>query len=820
MATDGGQVIWHIDADTSGLDAGLKKAGSDVKSFGSAVSSNSQAQANSFKTLGAVVAGISVGIGAFFKSSLDASKQMENALTGVASVARAFGVDVKGATTAAQSLASDGLISVKDAADGLKNLLTTGFALPEAINLMNSFKDAAAFNRQGTLGFGEAIVGATQGIKNQNSIMVDNVGISKNLSNILKEQGLSVDQLGDVTSDASVRQKLYNGLLKEGAVFSGDAARAAETQGGKEAQLATAFFNLKTQIGNVLKLGYTPLLDQAKGIITTSPKLAASFVIATGAAVGFTAAVIGIVGAATLALTILGGPFTIILLAISVILGKTVFGALQKVQDQMADTTDGFSEGAAGIGKSADQQLGGKAAKAADDLREKLSDIDDQVKKSNTVFREQLAEMIKSSQDRVKSLKLDLDRELSDFIITQAQKKQSFDQQNADEVKDHGRKVTDIEGQIQDEKDSAVQAHQTRLDAAQAAYDEEAAKGARASRTKLADLSAALQAEIAESGQADEKKIAALQQRLDEENADFKESQDRKAAEYAADVQKDKEAHDQKVAATQLELDQETAVLAAHSADVASVRDFQFRDDIQKLKDSHAEQLVEFEKQKQDAIKKSKETTDGIATNYDNLLTGLTNDPKAKNAGTSIGTDIGTAIVDSIMQELGSLPGKIGNYLLNFPGKALDTIKKDTASLGSLSFSNNTGPENSFGNSIVGRFLQGLFKANGGPVRAGQGYIVGEEGPEYFKPSSSGTIIPNDALGTMAPDISGPSVGSASSSTNNYYTIKQDFTGIVAQSRSAWRDIVSDGIEAVNEDLRARGFQEIGGGNISGASNF
>lgn len=39
-----------------------------------------------------------------------------------------------------------------------------------------------------------------------------------------------------------------------------------------------------------------------------------------------------------------------------------------------------------------------------------------------------------------------------------------------------------------------------------------------------------------------------------------------------------------------------------------------------------------------------------------------------------------------------------------------------------------------------------LFRASGGPVMAGQPYVVGEEGPELFVPSGSGTIVPNGAL--------------------------------------------------------------------------
>ncbi len=37
-------------------------------------------------------------------------------------------------------------------------------------------------------------------------------------------------------------------------------------------------------------------------------------------------------------------------------------------------------------------------------------------------------------------------------------------------------------------------------------------------------------------------------------------------------------------------------------------------------------------------------------------------------------------------------------------------------------------------------------RASGGPVTAKQLYVVGEEGPEWFIPSTSGTIIPNDTV--------------------------------------------------------------------------
>ena len=52
-----------------------------------------------------------------------------------------------------------------------------------------------------------------------------------------------------------------------------------------------------------------------------------------------------------------------------------------------------------------------------------------------------------------------------------------------------------------------------------------------------------------------------------------------------------------------------------------------------------------------------------------------------------------------------------------------------------------------FGSAIGSIF--GGFRAGGGSVSPSKGYIVGENGPEWFQPKSAGTIIPNNRL--MAP---------------------------------------------------------------------
>jgi hypothetical protein len=73
--------------------------------------------------------------------------------------------------------------------------------------------------------------------------------------------------------------------------------------------------------------------------------------------------------------------------------------------------------------------------------------------------------------------------------------------------------------------------------------------------------------------------------------------------------------------------------------------------------------------------------------------------------------------IDSIVRGILNIPGTIGGALGNIP--------------------------------LVG----GLFKAEGGPVKGNQPYIVGEVGPELFVPRTSGTIIPNNQLAQVG---SGP----------------------------------------------------------------
>jgi hypothetical protein len=240
--------------------AELQKSFADANKATETFQKNFAGMATAAATVGTFLGNVFTKIASSIVSTLggaiaDAVKyaqQFQNAFLGLGSVAGAFGVKASDATAAAQKLSSDGLLPLKDSATGLKNLLSSGFNLEQSTRLMEAFKDSAAFGRSGALSFGDAVRSATEGVKNQNSVLVDNAGVTKNLSIILKEHGYKLEDLSDKVKGAGARQALYNGILQETAAQTGDAAKASGTYTGAMAALDTAYVSALATMGEAI----------------------------------------------------------------------------------------------------------------------------------------------------------------------------------------------------------------------------------------------------------------------------------------------------------------------------------------------------------------------------------------------------------------------------------------------------------------------------------------------------------------------------------------------------------------------------------------
>ncbi|MFJ7884668.1 hypothetical protein ACIQYF_14415 [Pseudomonas sp. NPDC096917] len=211
--------------------------------------------------LGASMAAVfsAVAIKDFVSDSKAALLEQQSAYRGLEAVANHAGLGIGRAMEEAQKLSADGLISVSDAAKSLQNLLSRGYNVDQAVLVISRLKDAAAFNRQANLGMSEAIVGATEGLKNENSALVDNAGVTKNVAKMWEEYAKSIGTTRDKLSDSQKIQAEYTGILKETEAQVGNATKASQGLTGSQAELDTKSNELKVTIGTILEPAFISL---------------------------------------------------------------------------------------------------------------------------------------------------------------------------------------------------------------------------------------------------------------------------------------------------------------------------------------------------------------------------------------------------------------------------------------------------------------------------------------------------------------------------------------------------------------------------------
>ena len=297
------QVVAEQDAQTARItairaaEAESKRASEEAaRAAEEAAERTKQAQAQVAAAATAAFAGIVLAI----RGAIEAANEYNNAMVGLNSLAEGTGQDFGDLQAAAEDLASDGLMTVADAAASLKNLLARGFSADEAVDMLERLKDAAAFGRQSSLSLGEAVRSASEGIKNENSILVDNAGVTKNVAVMWEEYAATIGKSAANLTQAEKRQAEYNGIMAETAYQVGDAARYAEEFAGKQAALEAATLRVNQALGASVQGALTPLLeavtplvDALAGWIERNPELTAGIVAATTAGVALTAVVAG-----------------------------------------------------------------------------------------------------------------------------------------------------------------------------------------------------------------------------------------------------------------------------------------------------------------------------------------------------------------------------------------------------------------------------------------------------------------------------------------------------------------------------------------------
>ena len=243
------------------------------KQLNSVTKSTENAFSSTMKKVGGFIAGAFAvkQVVDFTKTCIDSASQVQSAFTGLNSIVQGTGNSFADAQAFINEYTADGLVSINETATAYKNLLSRGYDTSQIEDVLTRLKDSAAFGRQASYDLGEAVVTATEGLKNENSILVDNAGVTKNVAKMWDEYAKSI---GTTANNLTQQQKIqaeYNGIMEETRFQVGDAAAYTKTFSGQVQQLKFNFTQMTAAIGKVvapLAQLFIPIINSAMTAVT------------------------------------------------------------------------------------------------------------------------------------------------------------------------------------------------------------------------------------------------------------------------------------------------------------------------------------------------------------------------------------------------------------------------------------------------------------------------------------------------------------------------------------------------------------------------
>ena len=266
MSTNVGEIDLSLILNSNKFSSQLKNIDAQANTASSKISSSLSKIGKAALAAFSVAAVVKWG-----KECLNVATETSNAWIGLNSILTGQGKSFDKAKQFINDYISDGLVPLNNAVTAYKNLAARGYNSDQIQKTMIALKNSATFGRQSTYSLGEAVQTASEGLKNENSILVDNAGVTKNVAKMWEDYAKSI---GKTTNNLTQQEKIQaevNGILEETKFQSNDAAIYANTYSGKVAQLSQAFTTMKTAIGNVIqpiaKL-FIPIITGAVNAVT------------------------------------------------------------------------------------------------------------------------------------------------------------------------------------------------------------------------------------------------------------------------------------------------------------------------------------------------------------------------------------------------------------------------------------------------------------------------------------------------------------------------------------------------------------------------
>lgn len=267
MGNYDGSVRFSTKMDIEGFNKGVQQIGQSMKNLSLLMKA---AGAVIFATFAKVVTNALSG-------SIQAAEDLQNAMTGLQSILDGQGKSFKSAQKFIDEYTKDGLIPANNAITAYKNLALRGYNTEQIKQVMNALKDSATYGRQSSYTLGQAVQSASEGLKNENSILVDNAGVTKNVAKMWQDYARSIGKTSTQLTQQEKIQAEVNGILEESKFQTGDAAGYANTYSGQIARLKQQLLTFRQTMGTAFMTLAQLILPTISKIIDVLIKMAKVF---------------------------------------------------------------------------------------------------------------------------------------------------------------------------------------------------------------------------------------------------------------------------------------------------------------------------------------------------------------------------------------------------------------------------------------------------------------------------------------------------------------------------------------------------------------
>ena len=591
----------------------------------------------------AMFAAITAAEISWVSDSMSEYAKYEDALYGLMTTVDTVKGTITDAMTEVRDITADGLLSEEDAMVAMRNLTAYGYSVQEASEMIKAMTLSAEANRKEMYTVSEAVERATQGIKQESSMMMKVAGNMETASSAYERYAASVGKTASELTQAERRQAIYNSTIEAGQKYSSQASAYQNTYSASTQRLANSLENLKASFGQAYAPMATVINNLASFVVANK-----EVVVVLGTFVGVVVGAGGIVWAIAKLIPMISSAIAwfsgLNVAAKGVVLGLATVAATMAAISLVSSQTAGATEDlVTGLDDGADamEDFGVATGGAAGSVQ----DLNKQLDKLRRDYLEDLKQIEVRHLETIDNLTKQIKEANVSYRRAVEERNAAFEVSQAEEERAHQEKVDEIMTQI-----AFLQRYNNEYN-----------------RQKLSNLEFAL---------AKENNLYKRQTEAAKEELELQNENDRKA-------------YEEKQAALQAELDEELAFMNKHRDALKEVQDVILLDEIEALQRRYEEQKASYEEQTNLAGAAGGSIANNLADKFNEAM--KNSQFSIGQAGTDAGDAFGSSFFGKVMNWFDQvLNNSVGKFLFGeSAGMTADTEQKKIVEYYKSKYGNN-----------------------------------------------------------------------------------------------------------------------------------